>query len=63
LLTLLFRACPLLLLLLLLQSIKLQQDNDLLVKQVEALTLEKADMLRQIQVGLAASAGQQQQHE
>jgi hypothetical protein len=32
-----------------LQSTKLQADNDSLLKQVEALTLEKADMLRQVQ--------------
>jgi hypothetical protein len=33
-----------------LQHVKLQQDNDMLQKQVDGLTLEKADMLRQIQV-------------
>jgi hypothetical protein len=42
----------------LLQAKQLQIDNDMLLKQVESLTLEKADMLRQIQVREAAGHSQ-----
>ena len=34
------------------QAQKLQSNNDVLLRQVESLTLEKAEMLGQIQVGL-----------
>jgi hypothetical protein len=37
------------------QAQKLQSDNDMLLRQVEIFTLEKAEMLGQIQVGQTCS--------